>query len=41
MTVDDVGNLPAIVDSAEHLPEMPTTRTYFDATEPVSYSRRR
>ena len=37
VTVDDVDDLDAIVDSAEHLPEMPITRIYFDVREPVSY----
>jgi hypothetical protein len=36
-TVDDVSNLSGIVASSQHLPEMPTTRIYFDVKEPASY----
>jgi hypothetical protein len=36
-TVDDISNASAIVASSEHLPDMPTTRIYFDVREPASY----
>jgi len=35
VTVDDVGNLGAIVAGAKLLPSMPTTRIYFDVKEPA------
>ncbi|MFD0568634.1 hypothetical protein ACFQ0T_04225 [Kitasatospora gansuensis] len=39
VTVDDVSNLAAIVDSSRHLAHMPTTRIVFDETEsPSSYT---
>jgi hypothetical protein len=34
VTVDGVGHLHELVTSARHLPEMPTTRIYFDVSEP-------
>jgi hypothetical protein len=37
VTVDDVSNLSDIVASSENLPDMPTTRIYFDVKEPASY----
>ncbi|HTT87751.1 MAG TPA: hypothetical protein VMF60_10305 [Acidimicrobiales bacterium] len=37
VTVDDVGNLDDIVESSEHLPEMPTTRIYFDVRQRRSH----
>jgi hypothetical protein len=37
VTVDDVGRLRELVTSARHLPEMPTTRVYFDVSEPPRY----
>jgi len=40
VTVDDVSNLSDIVASAQHLPQMPVTRVYFDVTLPVSYYQR-
>jgi len=37
VTADDVGRLHELVTSARHLPEMPTTRIYFDVSEPPRY----
>ena len=34
VTADDIGHLRELVTSARHLPEMPTTRMYFDVSEP-------
>ena len=34
VTADDVSHLRELVTSARHLPEMPTTRIYFDVSEP-------
>jgi hypothetical protein len=37
VTVDDIANASDIVASSENLPDMPTTRIYFDVKEPASY----
>ena len=37
VTADNVGRLRELVTSARHLPEMPTTRIYFDVSEPPRY----
>lgn len=37
VTVDDVSDLSAEVAAAGQLPDMPTTRIYFDVREPASY----
>jgi hypothetical protein len=37
LTVDDIGNLPQIVDAVRRLPRRPTTRIVFDANQPASY----
>ncbi len=37
VTVDSIGNLSQIVAGAQHLPDMPTTRLYFDVKEPARY----
>jgi hypothetical protein len=37
VTVDDISDLRRTVRSLRHLPERPTTRVYFDASEPASY----
>jgi hypothetical protein len=34
VTVDNVAGLDQIVSSSRHLPEMPTTRVYFDVSQP-------
>jgi hypothetical protein len=36
-TVDDVAHLRQIVNGLRHLPQMPTTRIYFDVHEPANY----
>jgi hypothetical protein len=36
-TADDVGRLRELVTSARHLPDRPTTRIYFDVSEPPRY----
>jgi hypothetical protein len=40
LTVDDVSNLPQIVDSLRRLPHRPTTRIVFDLNEPAGYYSR-
>jgi hypothetical protein len=37
VTAADVSHLRELVTSARHLPEMPTTRIYFDVSEPPAY----
>jgi hypothetical protein len=37
VTADGVGRLHELVTSARHLPERPTTRIYFDVSEPPRY----
>jgi hypothetical protein len=37
VTVNDVTNTASIVAGLRHMPEVPTTRIYFDVTEPASY----
>jgi hypothetical protein len=37
VTVDDAANIRQIVGSLRHLPAMPTTRIYFDVTEPARF----
>jgi hypothetical protein len=37
VTADDVTHLSQLVASEQRLPEMPTTRIYFDVREPASY----
>lgn len=37
VTVDDVTHLGQIITGLRHLPEMPTTRIYFDTHEPAGY----
>ncbi len=37
VTVNDVTNTKSIVAGLRHLPERPTTRIYFDVTEPASH----
>jgi hypothetical protein len=37
VTVDSVANLAQIVQGAQSLPDIPTTRIYFDVREPASY----
>lgn len=37
VTVDDISGLRRIVTSLRHLPERPTVRVYFDASEPARY----
>lgn len=37
VTADSVRNPAELVDSARHLPSMPTTRVYFDVKEPPRY----
>ena len=37
VTADDVGHLGELVASARHLPETPTTRIYFQVSEPPGY----
>lgn len=37
VTADDVANLNQIVASSRHLPAMPTTRIYFDVSQPPEY----
>ncbi len=37
VTVDSIGNLSTIVTGVQRLPEVPTTRIYFDVKEPARY----
>jgi hypothetical protein len=37
VTVDNVGNMQAVLASERALPERPMTRVYFNVTEPASY----
>ena len=37
VTADDISNVRQIVASSRHLPHTPTTRIYFDVTEPAKY----
>src|SRR5260370_8814601 len=37
VTVNDVTNTKSTVAGLRHLPERPTTRIYFDVTEPASH----
>jgi hypothetical protein len=40
LTVDDLGNLPQLVQTLRRLPHRPTTRIYFDARAPAQYYAR-
>lgn len=37
VTLDDIGNLPLIVQALRRLPHRPTTRIYFDTHQPAAY----
>lgn len=37
VTVDGVGSIEAVVSAEKELPERPTTRVYFDVSEPAGY----
>ena len=37
VTIDNVANMSKVLSSVQAMPYMPTTRVYFDVTEPASY----